>query len=150
MEPDDRATKRLKTLLESQKLAVLATHLGGQPYGSLVCFASAPDGRELFFATTRATRKYANLSADDRVALVVDNRSNQDSDIHEATALTAVGRVEELSGQEREHLEAVYLTKHPYLKDFVKSPTCAFLRVTVETYYLVCRFQEVTELKVSK
>lgn len=150
MEPDDSPTSRLNTLLESQKLAVLATHMGGQPYGSLVSFAPTHDGKELLFATTRATRKYANLTADERVALVIDNRSNQESDFHEATAVTATGRADEPSGPERDRLQGIYLAKHPYLKDFVTSPTCALLRVKVETYYLVCRFQQVTELKVAK
>jgi len=36
------------------------------------------------------------------------------------------------------------------LKDFVNSPTCALLRVRVETYYLVNRFQEVTELRAQE
>jgi len=40
----------------------------------------------------------------------------------------------------------LYLEKHPYLKDFVNSPSCAFLKLTVKTYYLVRRFQNVVEI----
>ena len=50
MEQNDRRTERLKALLESQKLAVLATHREGQPYGSLVSFASTPDMKQIRFA----------------------------------------------------------------------------------------------------
>ena len=74
MEHNDRRTDRLKALLESQKLAVLATHREGQPYGSLVSFVATEDMKQILFATTRSTRKYANLTADDRVAMVIDNR----------------------------------------------------------------------------
>lgn len=143
-----RLRGKLKALLENQRLAVLATHREGQPYGSLVSFASTQDVKHILFATTRATRKYANLSADPRVALVIDNRSNQESDIHEAVAVTATGRAEEMLGTEKERLLKTYLEKHPYLRDFVDSPTCALVRVQVETYYMVSRFQEVTELHV--
>jgi nitroimidazol reductase NimA-like FMN-containing flavoprotein (pyridoxamine 5'-phosphate oxidase superfamily) len=146
MQADDRRIQILKTLLASQRLAVLATQRGGQPYGSLVSFAATQDMREILFATTRATRKYENLLAEPRVALLIDNRSNKESDIHEATAVTATGRAEELAGADREVYLDLYLRKHPYLRDFVLSPTCALLRVKVTTYYMVNRFQEVTEL----
>lgn len=144
--PDERRLDRLGSLLASQRLAVLATQKDGQPYGSLVSFAATEDKKEILFATTRATRKYENLLASPRVALLIDNRSNRESDIHEATAVTATGRAEELAGQDRESYLELYLKKHPYLKEFVTSPTCALLRVKVQTYYMVNRFQEVTEL----
>ena len=150
MEPDDRRRQRLKDLLDSQKLAVLGTHREGQPYGSLVSFVATEDMKQLLFATTRSTRKYENLTADARVSLLMDNRSNQDSDIHEATAVTATGRAEELEEADKERFLRLYLERHPYLKDFVNSPTCALLRVRVETYYLVNRFQEVTELRAQE
>ena len=150
MESDDRRRERLKALLESQRLAVLATHREGQPYGSLVSFVATEDMKQVLFATTRSTRKYENLTADARVALLIDNRSNQDSDIHEATAVTATGRAEEIEGADKERFLRLYLERHPYLRDFVNSPTCALLRVRVETYYLVNRFQEVTELHAEK
>ena len=150
MESDDRRRERLRALLESQRLAVLATHREGQPYGSLVSFVATEDMKQVLFATTRSTRKYENLTADARVALLIDNRSNQDSDIHEATAVTATGRADEIDGADKERFLRLYLERHPYLQDFVNSPTCALLRVRVETYYLVNRFQEVTELHAEK
>ena len=150
MESDDQRRERLRALLESQRLAVLATHREGQPYGSLVSFVATEDMKQVLFATTRSTRKYENLTADARVALLIDNRSNQDSDIHEATAVTATGRADEIDGADKERFLRLYLERHPHLQDFVNSPTCALLRVRVETYYLVNRFQEVTELHAAK
>jgi hypothetical protein len=44
----------------------------------------------------------------------------------------------------------LYLSKHPYLKEFVSSPTCALLRMDVETYYVVHQFQNVMELHIRK
>jgi nitroimidazol reductase NimA-like FMN-containing flavoprotein (pyridoxamine 5'-phosphate oxidase superfamily) len=136
-------------LLASQPLAVLATHSDAGPYASLVAFAATDDLRHLLFATTRATRKFANLTADSRVAFLVDNRSNQESDFHEAVAATIMGSAEEVRSADRERLLGVYLGKHPHLREFVTSPTCAFFSVEVRTYYVVTRFQEVVELRIA-
>ena len=140
--------RRLEKLLQSQKLAVLATHDQGQPYGSLVSFAATKDLKQILFATTRSTRKYANLKEDARVAMVIDSRENAERDLHKAMAVTVTGKAEETGPGEEEACFSIYLEKHPYLRDFVNSPTCALVRVRVDTYYLVRRFQEVTELHV--
>jgi heme iron utilization protein len=139
----------LTHLLKSQRLSVLSTHNAGQPYASLVSFAATPDLMQLLFATTRSTRKYANLTSDARAAMLVDNRSNEETDIHSAMAVTATGVAGEVSGTERREALSLYLLKHPYLKDFVNSPSCAFLKLTVKTYYLVRRFQNVVEIHMT-
>ncbi|MCJ7683600.1 MAG: pyridoxamine 5'-phosphate oxidase family protein [Desulfobacteraceae bacterium] len=139
----------LTQLLNDQRLAVLSTHSAGQPYASLVSFAATADLRQLLFATTRATRKYANLTSDSRAAMLIDNRSNEEADIHSAMAVTATGVVGEISDIERVEALTPYLEKHPYLKEFVNSPSCAFLRLTVRTYFLVRRFQNVVEIHMS-
>jgi len=142
--------KAIKDLLASQQLAVLATQGGGQPYASLVAFAATGDLKHLVFATTRTTRKFANISEESRVALLVDNRANQDSDFHNAIAVTAMGIAREVNDRERGHFVKLYLTKHPHLQDFVMSPTCALLNVMVDRYYMVSRFQNVMEFHVDE
>jgi general stress protein 26 len=79
----------IRELFESQKLAVLGTQNEGQPYANLVAFAPSHDLKCLYFVTARATRKYANIEADARVTVLIDNRSNQDSDFSQAAAVTA-------------------------------------------------------------
>ena len=79
----------LAELLRTQKLAVLSTvRSDGAAYSNLVSFA-APRPENLLFATTRATRKYANLMKNAQVALLIDNRRNDESDFHAAVAATA-------------------------------------------------------------
>ena len=150
MEDIHAMKEKVRELFETQKLAVLSTQREGQPYTTLVAFAASPDLKYLYFATTRATRKYANLSADSRVAMLMDNRSNEVADFRRAMAVTAVGRAEEEDDQEKDAITHIYLAKHPHLRDFVKSPTCALLRVGVSTYYVVNRFQEVREIHLKK
>jgi len=139
--------KQLKELFASQKLAVLATHNEKQSYASLVAFASTADLKQLLFATTRATRKYANLAANPNVALLIDNRSNRETDFHKAVAATATGKTTEVGTRERTRLLKLYLGKHPHLREFVSSPNCALLKVKVDSYFVVNRFQNVMELR---
>ena len=148
MRTDAAFKNDLRELLDSQRLAVLATRTEGSPHGSLVSFAAAPDMKEILFATTRSTRKYGNLARDPQVTLVIDNRENAARDIHRAMALTVKGRAKEVPPEDLQDCLAVYLRKHPYLKGFVSSPTCALVRVRVDSYSLVRRFQEVTELSL--
>jgi nitroimidazol reductase NimA-like FMN-containing flavoprotein (pyridoxamine 5'-phosphate oxidase superfamily) len=138
----------IRELFESQKLAVLATQNKGQPYANLIAFAASDDLKSLYFATGRATRKYANIEADARVTVLIDNRSNEDSDFSQAAAVTATGRAKEVGDSARDEVLAIYLAKHPMLEEFVRSPSCALLKVEVQTYYLVRRFQNVMELHV--
>ena len=139
----------VRELLEAQRVGVLGTYGLGSPYCSLVGFSFEPGLERLYFANTRATRKYANLSETGRVALLVDNRANREEDLHEASALTAVGPVKEVSGPERDRAAAAYKARHPSLADFVDSPTTALLALNVERYFLVRRFQEVMVLEIA-
>jgi nitroimidazol reductase NimA-like FMN-containing flavoprotein (pyridoxamine 5'-phosphate oxidase superfamily) len=136
----------LKKLFNSQALASLSTHHAGQPYASLVAFYASDDLKYIYFVTPKTTRKYGNLTANSRVAVMVNNSTNNVSDFHRAISVTAVGKAEEISESEKEPVLIQYLTKHPHLEDFARSPTCALIGVAVETYYMVKNFQNVTEL----
>ena len=146
METKDRFRQRLVDLFGSQKLASLSTQKGGQPYASLVAFHAAEDLKHIFFVTPKTTRKFANLSADGRVALMINNSTNVDADFHEAISVTAVGTASEVMGSEKESVLSQYLAKHPYLEDFARAKTCALVGVMVASYFMVRNFQIVTEL----
>jgi uncharacterized protein YhbP (UPF0306 family) len=148
MQDSQETLALIRNLLESQKLAVLSTQKHGQPYCNLIAIAATDDLKYLFFATTRATRKYANLMADSRVAVLVDNRRNDPADFAEAAAVTALGKAWELQGVERQQALKVYLGKHPYLEEFAAAPTCALLQIRVDKYIAVTRFQEVREIQM--
>ena len=146
MEKKDQIRKRIKALFASQKLAALSTQGDGQPYASLVAFYATDDLKYIYFATPQTTRKFANLKAHNRVAVMINNSSNLASDFHQAIAVTAVGIAEEVLGADKKPILIGYLSKHPHLEDFVRAPTCALVRVSVKTYYAVRNFQNVMEL----
>jgi len=137
-------------LLNEQSFGVLGTNHKGHPYASLVAFTATTEARCLYFATTRATRKYLNLTADDQIALLVDNRTAQALALYEAAALTAYGTAIEVTAAEHTKVLESYLARHPQLKTFVSSPTTAIFRIEVESYHLVQRFQNVTEFRMNR
>lgn len=149
MEQTEQTRQQLQDLFASQYLAVLSTYDDGQPYTSLLAFVASEDLKALYFVTARSTRKFANLTAHPRVALLIDNRANEVEDFKEAIAVTATGMAEEVGASEREPARSRYLQKHPHMADFVADPDATLVRVDVETYYLVSRFQNVVELRIT-
>lgn len=140
--------QHIRKLFIDQKLAVLSTHGSGQPYASLVAFVGDHDLKKIFFVTPRTTRKHANLSADSRVALLINSSMNVDADFHEAVSVTALGHAEEVSDAEKGPVLQRYLAKHPYLEAFANAPTCALIGVKITSYVLVKNFQHVMELSI--
>ena len=141
--------RQIRALVENRRFAVLSTRQeDGHPYASLVAFYVKADLKQLVFFTLRSTRKFANLEAEGRVALLIDDRSNDETDLQEAAAVTVLGACAEARGEERSTLSDWFLNRHPAMADFVRSPGCAVMKVDVRSYYLVTRFQNVIELHV--
>jgi nitroimidazol reductase NimA-like FMN-containing flavoprotein (pyridoxamine 5'-phosphate oxidase superfamily) len=136
----------LSDLFSDQNLAVLATHHSGQPYASLVAFAATPDLKHLLFVTGTATRKFSNLQSDPRAAMIIDNRENQAMDIARAMAATATGTTEIVPEEHAGDLKKLYLARHPHLEEFLESPSTSLMQLRVKCYYVVRKFQHVTEL----
>ena len=136
---------RIRELLVSQKLAVLATQKDEQPYNCLVAIAGTVDLKDLLFSTSRSTRKYNELKTNPRVSILIDNRSNMESDFNSAVAVTAIGRATEARGVDRDNLANIYLKKHPNLVNFVDSPDNALIRIVINKY-VISSFKDVWEL----
>ena len=136
----------IRGLVEEEPFAVLCTQGEGQPYGSVVAFAFDPDLKSFVFATPRATRKFRLLSECDRVALVVDNRGRFPEDLMKVGAVTITGTAQQLEpGPVARDWARLLLTRHPYLKAFVDSPSTALFRVDTVRFLYVTRFQEVRQ-----
>jgi len=138
--------RRIAQVLESQKLAVLATQRNGQPYSSLMAFAHTPDLARIVVATGRATRKHMNLLEEPRVSLLIDTRSNTEMDFHAAAAVTVIGEALPLPEEEQETYTSLYLRHHPYLERFLEAPSTVMFLIKVHHYLIVNRFQSVMEL----
>ena len=137
---------RIQALVKSQPYGVLCVQGAGQPYGALVAFTFSEDLRHAVFATPVATRKYRLLCECDHVALVIDNRSDKADELMEIEAVTATGH-SQLIERNGDYDEWAHLlvSRHAYLKSFVKAATCALFRIDVVRFLHVVRFQEVRQ-----
>ena len=149
MENLEELSDLINRVLASQRFAVLATQSEGQPYGNLIAFAEAENLRSLLFVTSRNTRKYSNILANKKVAVLIDSRTNQELDLNNAVAITALGTIEEANIANKEHLSGIYLSKHPQLKDFLYKPSNALMKVVV-TEYIVATFEGVRRFSIGE
>ncbi len=141
---DPTLAEKIRRLAGEQPYGVLCTQGGGQPYGSLVAFASSPDMRAVIFATAVATRKYRLLTECDHVALVIDNRPQHPDELMQIEALTVTGRAREIErGPVYDRQAALLTDRHSYLASFFAAPSCALFQIDVLRYIHVTRFQEV-------
>jgi hypothetical protein len=140
--------ERICRLFEKERFAVLSTQGEGQPYASLVAFATSADLSTAVFATPITTRKYHLLLACSRVALLVDSRSQGEGDMMKIEAFTATGKATSVEpGAERDRWARLLIERHPQLESFVQSPTIALFRIDIIRYFHVSRFQEVRQWK---
>lgn len=136
----------IRNLLDTEYFGVLSTQYKGQPYASLISFATTPNLKQIIFSTPRHTRKYRLLSLSKHVALLIDNRSQVTSRINQIKAVTATGKASIVDHPpEIEKWEEILLSKHPYLHNFLKNPSTALVVVDIYRYFYVRRFQEVSE-----
>jgi nitroimidazol reductase NimA-like FMN-containing flavoprotein (pyridoxamine 5'-phosphate oxidase superfamily) len=137
--------RRLRALFDSQRYAVLATDDFGQPFTSLMAFAGTDDLRHLVILSDRNTRKFANLVANSRVALLIDDRGNKTTDTQESIAVTVLGRAFEADADNGDALAQLFLARHPGLADFAATPDCAVIRVEVSGCLLLEQFEHTIE-----
>jgi len=148
MDLNPEVRKRIDKVLTSQSIAVLGTSKDNEPYSSLVGFVTSEDLRELIFATMRQRMKYRNIEANPRVTLMIDDRSEQNSDFNETTSITIVGTAEDVMGESRADYASKLIKRHPALTDFVSFPDCAIIRVTIDKIYVVSDFESVVKIGV--
>lgn len=130
----------LKEVLITQYFAVLNSLGEGQPYSNLVSFAITDDLKPLIFVTNRNTRKYRNIKENNNISLLIDNRTNQPSDVTKATAITVIGTArEELDN--KSSFQAIFLAKHPQLQQFIDNPHNALMLVNIREF-IIASFNE--------
>jgi len=138
----------LREVIGTQYFAVLNSLGDGLPYSNLVSFAISEDLRSLVFVTDRNTRKYRNIQENKNISLLIDNRTNQPSDVSQAIAITVIGTACEET-ENRSSLQTVFLTRHPHLQQFVDNPNNAMILVTVSEY-IIAGFDKTQRVIISQ
>lgn len=144
-----QALDQIKNLFDSQAFAVLATQKNGQPYANLVAVSATDDLKAIIFLTPSTTRKYENLTDNPQVAILINDSRNESEDINNAICVTATGTAKIAENQERKTLLRHFINRHPHLAAFSAEPTTAVVCVTVDTFFVVSRFQNVVKVQVS-
>jgi heme iron utilization protein len=139
----------LRQIVKTQYFGVLATLSIQQPYTNLVAFAASDDLKRVIFTTNRNTQKYRNIIANNKVALLIDNRSNDISDFSKALAVTVIGTAGELIVNKNDKLVQNYLNKHPSLMEFLKQPDTAVINLTV-TDFIIAHFDRTERIRLEK
>jgi len=149
MESNETLLSQIKNLLQGQLFAVLATQGSEYPYCSLVGYVVSEDAKSIYFPTIRETQKFRNLCVSPRVSLLVNNQTNQANDLLEAHALTVLGTATEVTPESKDEATALYLHRHPSLREFVMSSDCALVKIQVVKYISVTDFQSVMEYTIA-
>jgi heme iron utilization protein len=143
-----KSKELLNQILQKQRFAVLATLNNEQPYTNLVAFAVSEDLKYFLFATNRNTWKYRNIITNNKIALLIDNRSNSQLDFSQALAVTVIGTATELTGKQRDELVQSYLNKHPSLEEFLNKPDTAIISVLV-TDFILAHFDSTERIQMN-
>ncbi len=134
----------IEELCKGQPFAVLATQGEGQAYVSLISFAINENMSQIVFSTPSRTRKFDLISGNNKVSLMIDNRSHKPESINLICAVTITGEARILDDPgEVEKWGQALTTKHNYLQRFVESPTSNLILVETIRFFYVRRFQEV-------
>lgn len=101
----------LLLLLSNRIMAVSTLRPDGWPQTTFVGYAN--EGFTLYFVIFRASQKFANISADDRISIAI---GQQPADMHEAKAFYAAAFASEVTTAEgREHAWRTLVKHHPNL-----------------------------------
>jgi pyridoxine/pyridoxamine 5'-phosphate oxidase len=112
---------QLIELLRERGLAVIASRgPGGEPQAALVGIA-ATDRAELLFDTSTSSRKYANLTADPRVAVVIGWEDEVTCQLE--------GLADVLQGAELRRGQQFYFAQYPGGRQRAAEPDIALIRV---------------------
>ncbi len=88
--------KYIEGILQTCRLAVLATEAHGQPHASLIAITPVQGFRQIIFATYRNTRKFENILHNGRFAVLIQGEDLDSSNPQKGFALTAFGNTQEL------------------------------------------------------
>lgn len=131
--------ERIRTMIRTQRLCVLATSFRGQPYCSLMGYLWDDERGEFYLVTRQDSRKFYNLSRNPRVSLLLDTRGPvHEQEREPIRALTILGKAgvppqEDMCKEMRERI----LELHPKLADLIRDPQAVLVRIRPSSFLLL-------------
>jgi nitroimidazol reductase NimA-like FMN-containing flavoprotein (pyridoxamine 5'-phosphate oxidase superfamily) len=125
--------EKMKTLIRSQDLCVLATARGKKPHCSLMAYVTDDDCREIYMVSHRNTAKFRNAIENPSVSLLIDTRSEGEGERRQPPrALTVTGLFERVeNAARREAIRARLLERHGHLREFAAHPEAEVFAVKI-------------------
>lgn len=129
---------RMKELLKTRDMCVLATCSDNKPHCSLMGYITDEPIERVYLVTLKSTRKYRNLMQNSQVSLLVDTRSEHGGLRENIQALTVSGTCAPVD--EGEHKDAVFRRfsrAHPHLSGLLNDPDMVLLCLRIESFLLL-------------
>ena len=124
--------EKMKELIRSQDICVLATACDNKPHCSLMAYVTDDHCREIYMVTHRNTAKFRNATKNPSVSLLMDTRLEEGGRRQRAQALTVTGLFERIEIPERrEAIRARLLERHAHLRDFAAHPEAEVFAVKI-------------------
>ena len=125
--------EKVKELMRSQDMCVLATVADNRPHCSLMAYVTDDHCREIHMVTHRNTAKFRNAMENPSVSLLIDTRLEDEGEKRQrARALTVSGLFERIENHERrEAIRARLLERHAHLRDFAAHPEAEVFAVKI-------------------
>jgi nitroimidazol reductase NimA-like FMN-containing flavoprotein (pyridoxamine 5'-phosphate oxidase superfamily) len=131
--------EKMKDIVRSNDLCVLATVSEGKPHCSLMSYISGEEGNEIYLISHRQTKKYANLMENPTVSLLIDTREEKKSQRRvDIKALTVNGEFQPINDPwKRDLIHKKFLKIHPHLADFLNDPGAEIFSVRIKSFQLL-------------
>lgn len=125
--------EKMKELIRSQDMCVLATVAENRPHCSLMAYVTDDHCREIYMVTHRNTAKFRNATENPSVSLLIDTRLEDKGERRpRARALTVSGLFERIENPERrEAIRIRLLERHAHLRDFAAHPEAEVFAIKI-------------------
>ena len=130
---------RMKDLVKSRDICVLATVSGKTPHCSLMVYTTDDACREIYMVSHRETTKFKNITENPSVSLLIDTREEHSGPRRqEAKAITLDGFYKKIEdGKKEELVRSKLLERHPHLKSFMADSGTEILCIRIRSLLLL-------------
>jgi general stress protein 26 len=130
---------KMKDIVKTNDLCVLATVSEGKPHCSLMSYISDEEGQEIYLISHKQTKKYSNLIENPTVSLLIDTREEEKGKRRVyVKALTVSGEFQTIKDPgKKDMIRAKFLKRHPHLTDFMKDPGTEIFSIKIKSFQLL-------------
>lgn len=125
----------MKQIIRQNDLCVLATTDRDRPHSSLMSYVTDDECRHLYLVTSPHTTKFANLSANPNVSVLIDDReASSPEDRGRVRSLTITGKAAPVKDAGDKAVGLARLAAlRPHLKPITGDPEVEVVEIKIET-----------------